>query len=273
MNNENNNDNHQEEDGLEMPKLDIRQENEFKKMKMNLEHGAIFPDELSKNLPPEIEGQFLDSIMNFEKAFRNSKQIQVFDKMGRPEFIPENVLNDNEVDVELEKIEAILRQNGLHLEVLADYEDQSRLIYKFITEELFFLEVDDLAMQGFVTNFIYEDFHQNHRYELERDTLDFLTMILDKKTDFYDKYHAKDIVNNVEINNFRFFFKKFKIKDYELLEIIFDEEKAKTTFDIDFWGKIKGSESKIYFSGKGSINFEYKNGYWCVTEVFLPKTD
>jgi hypothetical protein len=267
MNNENNN---HDEDDFEMPKLDIRQENEFKKMKMNLEHGAIFPNDLSKQLPPEIEGQFLDSIMSFEKAFRNAKKISVYDKIGRPDFVPENVLNDHEVKESLEKIEFILRQNGLNLDVLADYQDEERLIYKFITEELFNVEVDDVRVPGFNTNFIYEEFHQNHKYDLERDTLDFLTMFLNKKSDFYDEFHSKDAANHIELNNFRSLFKKLKLKLFEINEIVFDEQNAKTTFSIDFWGKVSGIENKIFYSGEGTMTFEYKGGYWCLVEVKLP---
>ena len=47
----------------EMPKLDLRQENEFKKMKMTLESGAVFPENFNKEMPPEIESQFLDFII------------------------------------------------------------------------------------------------------------------------------------------------------------------------------------------------------------------
>lgn len=266
----NNDINNNDEDDFEMPKLDIRQENEFKKMKMNLEQGAIFPDDLSKQLPPEIEGQFLDSIMSFEKAFRNAKQISVYDKIGRPDFVPENVLNDQEVKESLEKIESILSQNGLNLDVLADYDDEERLIYKFITEELFNLEVDDVNVPGFNTNFIYEEFHQNHKYDLERDTLDFLNMFLNKKSNFYDEFHSKDATNHIELNNFRSRFKKLKLKLFEIKNIVYDEQNAKTTFNIDFFGKIKGNENKIYFSGKGLMTFEYKHGYWYVQKVILP---
>lgn len=268
MNNENNN--QDQEDDFEMPKLDVRQENEFKKLKMNLEHGAIFPDNLSKNLPPEIESQFLDSIMSFEKAFRNADQISVYDKIGRPDFVPENVLNDQEVKESLEKIESIMRQNGLNLDVLADYDDEERLIYKFITEELFNLEVDDVRIPGFNTNFIYEEFHLNHKYDLERDTLEFLNVFLSKKSDSYEKYYAKDVANNFETDNFRSLFKKFKLKLFEIISIDFDDEKAKTTFNIDFWGKMSGNDNKIFFSGKGTLNFEYKYGCWNVVEVLLP---
>jgi len=39
------------------------------------------------------------------------------------------------------------------------------VIYKFITEELFDHEMDDIMLPGFVHHFIYEEFHPNHEYD------------------------------------------------------------------------------------------------------------
>ena len=261
---------HDNQDDFEMPKLSVRQENEFKKMKMNLESGAVFPDDLSKNLPPEIESQFLDSIINFEKAFRNSKKISLFDKIGRPNYVPENILNDPEVTEELKNIKLLLQKNGINLDVLANYDDEERLIYKFIIEELFLLEVDDIDLPGMSSCFTYEEFHQNHKYDIRRETDQFLNMILNKKSNFYDVNHSKDLKNHVEINNFRSLFKKFKIKLINNINIIHNEEIAKATFNIEFWGKMEGNDNKIHYSGEGSMTFEYNSGYWCVTQVNLP---
>lgn len=257
----------------ELPKLNIKQENEFKKLKLNLEHGAIFPDQLHPDLPPEIESMFLDSVINFEKAYQNVKQISVFDKLGKPEFKPAETLSDVEIAIELDRMMDLMQQNSLALSVLVEYEDQERLIYSFITDELFLHEIDDLNIPGIVTNFIYEEFHQNHKYDLEQATDDFLKMFLNKKSDFYDEYHSKDATNHQEINNFRSLFKKFKIKFLEFRDIAFDEENAKVVFNIDFWGKIQGTEAKIFYSGDGSMTFEYEHGYWYVREVSLPIID
>ena len=269
-NNSMENQNHEEE---ELPKLDIHQENEFKKLKLSIEHGASYFGKGNADLPPEIEGQFLDYVMNFENASKNAKQITVFEKLGKPEFKPADTLSDEEIGIEFERITDLMRQNGLALSVLANYEDENRLIYSFITEELFLHEINDLDMPGMVTNFIYEEFHQNHKYDLEQATGEFLRMFLNTKSDFYDEFHSKDATNHEELNNFRSLFKKFKIKFLEFRAIIFDEKDAKVEFEIDFWAKIKGSGSKIYYSGVGNMTFEYEYGYWYVREVTLPITD
>lgn len=257
----------------ELPKLSVEEENEFKKLKLSIEHGAIFPDKMSNNLPPEIESMFLDSVMNFENAYRNVKQISVYEKIGKPEFKPETTLSDDEITVELDRIMDLMHQNGLALDVLADYNDENRLIYSFITEELFLHEIDDMKVPGMVANFIYEEFHQNHKYDLEHATEDFLRMFFNTKSDFYDEYHSKDAINHEELNNFRSLFKKFKMRFFDFKTIIFDEKNAKVEFAIDFWAKIKGTDSKINYSGNGSMTFEYEYGFWSVRKVDLPIKD
>ena len=257
----------------ELPKLNIEEENEFKKLKLSIEHGGSFFGKTNNDLPPEIEGQFLDYISNFENAFQNAKKITVYEKLGNPEFKSEATLSDDEINVELERIEGLMRQNGLHLDVLCDYENENRLIYAFVIEELFLYEVDDMNVFGMTTNFIYEEFHQNHKYDLEQATVDFLKMFFNTKSDFYEEYHNEDALNHEELNNFRALFKKFKMSFFDFKDVTFNEQNAKVEFEIDFWSKIKGTDSKINYSGNGSMTFEYEYGFWFVRKVSLPIND
>jgi hypothetical protein len=257
----------------ELPKLDIHEENEFKKLKLSIEHGATFFNNSDSNIPPEIESQFLDYITNFENAFQNTTQISVFDKLGKPEFKPVATLTDAEISNELERIENLMQDYDLNLDVLADYDNEERLIYTFITEELFPHKIDDLNVPGMRTCFIYEEFHPNHEYDLKRNTEDFLRMFFNKKSDFYKKSHSKEATNHIALNYFRSLFKKFKMTLFEFNEITFDEKDAIVKFKIDFLGKIKGTDTKITYSGDGNITFKQEYGYWYLREVNLPIID
>lgn len=259
-------------DDDELPKLSIEQENEFKKMKLKLEHDAIFPDRSELNLPPELEGMFLDSIFNFEKAHKNAKRITVFEKLGFPDFKPASELSDKKIESGLKKLEKLMDKNNIGLDVICDYDNEERLIYTFITEELFLIEILDVNLKGMNTIFIYEDFYPNHKHDLERSTEDYLKMFFDKKSDFYEKYHEQSATNHLEMNNFRSLFKKFKIKNFEIITVDFDLEQAtaKTTFNLIFWAQIAGTDSKITYSGNGSMTFELKQGLWYTQEVLLP---
>jgi hypothetical protein len=68
----------------------LRTENEFLKLKLMLEHGGQFgemEEDSNTELPPEIENQFLNNVLAFEKQFSEHKVIKVYDKIGRPQHL------------------------------------------------------------------------------------------------------------------------------------------------------------------------------------------
>lgn len=58
----------------ELPSLSIEDKNQFKQIKIGLEHGGFFGKEGS-TISPEIEGQFLDYVIEFEKQFKDAKRV------------------------------------------------------------------------------------------------------------------------------------------------------------------------------------------------------
>ena len=59
----------------------LKAENDFLRMKLMLENGAEFGNiESDKDLPPNIENEFLNYIIEFEKHAENPVYIKVFDK-------------------------------------------------------------------------------------------------------------------------------------------------------------------------------------------------
>ncbi|MEC5164429.1 hypothetical protein RCH18_000145 [Flavobacterium sp. PL11] len=257
-------------DDEDLPKLTIEQENEFKKLKLSIEHGGIFFNKKNPNIPPEIEGQFLDYVSNFENSFKNSIRITVFEKMGKPAFKIPEMLTDAEITIELDTIIQIMQSFDIALDLICNYADEERLIYTFIVTELFQQEIEDINIDGMVTHFIYEDFHQNHKYDLEVATIDFLKMFLNKKSTFYKDHHSEDAVNEAEINLFRDLFDEFELQLFEISDIAFNEKNALVQFKIEFSAQNEDHRPKISYSGDGSISFEYEFGYWYIKMVHLP---
>jgi hypothetical protein len=253
-----------------LPELTIEQENEFKKIKIELEHDAVFFENDKTNLPPEVESQFLDYITNFENKFKDVKTTTVYEKIGKPSYIEANLLNNLEIELELERIETIMANHNLVLDVLCDYENEERLIYSFITEQLFNEEISDIDIPGMITNFIYEEFHPNNESDIKKGCFDFINMFLDIDNDLYIRYHYEDATNHIELNNFRNLFQVLKIENFKFHSLIINEENAKANFYIDFHGIFKQTDLKINYSGNGEIIFKHEYGYWNVQNVSLP---
>ena len=78
----------------------LKNENEFLKMKLMLEQGAQFGSMTGDGgLPADIENQFLKNIMAFEKQAAEKKMIKVFDKIERPShFKPVNEIPDDAIE-------------------------------------------------------------------------------------------------------------------------------------------------------------------------------
>ena len=261
--------NHLPDDHDDMPKLDIRQENTFKKLKMSLENGAVFPESMSENLPPEVEAAFLDSLQNFTHAFDNSKRITIFEKIGKPHFVPENVLNDNELHQEIESVVELLHDHGIQFEVLVENEYDNRDIYKFLTQELPLKEIDDLQIPGMMLCFTYEDFYPNHRYDLIQNTTDFAEQLLNLKQNYYeDEIYENQGVLDL-IREFRSQFLRLKFIDFQLLNTLITPEKGTVDFMLSFKStdilNQKQEETRV-----GQLGFTFDDGFWQISSFRLP---
>lgn len=263
--------NQQNENEEDLPKLNISQENEFKKMKMGLELGAKFRDfNADKSLPPEIESHFLDHIANFEKQFKSAKKITVYKKIGEPTIIPSADLTNDALIDEIKNIFKKLRKNNLVLDIIFEEQTDPRELYAFMTTDFYELEVDDIRMKGMQACFLYEDFRPNHRCMLQHITKKLVKSYLNKDSNRYKKEFKEAIEFKHGLTVFRKSFVKFKIQTFKVFDLSFDESSATVNFNIEFWGKTSKNSEKLYFSGDGFVNFNPLFSTWEPIALFLP---
>jgi hypothetical protein len=248
----------------------LRMENEVKKMKLMLEHGAVFSEPSGdKTLDPLIENEFLKSVEAFENVYQDAERILLYDFIERPDFIPVKDVPDSQISAELERIMSILNKNGIQLDTICEVEE--REIYRFVTEELFRHEMDNMRIPGMMNCFIYEEFHPNHEYDIREHSMYGIKSFLNKKTEFYTSFFSKEAEEDTRLINFRNAFKSFSLKHFEITHLTFDEDKAFVRFDIDFSGKIEGSKEKQRFTGEGSVELVYRWDYWCIQTINFPE--
>jgi hypothetical protein len=244
-------------------------QNDLKKFKLSMEHGMDFSKGYrSKDLPPEIENQFLDYVDQFEKAYHNAGRISVFDFIGKPKFVKENQLSETELKTELEKISKIMEKKGISLDVIYSVED--RILYHFITEELFPYEIDDIRIAGLISNFIYEEFHPNHvediKSHLDRSIIDFF----DRSRKFDTIYLTEKLKNNRCLQNYREAFESFTLQQSDIKEVNVDGEKARATIQLEFSGILEGNQGTQNFSGLATVYLLSEYGFWSLDEVDFP---
>ncbi len=266
---------------------DKKIDNELKKKEIEKEFGAHFV-KLNEDLPPEIESAWLNSVQEFEKQYENAKLTTVWEFMGKPSFKTKEELAPQELTMELKRLFELLQDSNIALDTLCEVDDLE--LYRFITEELFQYEMDDICMPGMTSCFTYEEFHPNAKLDIERAIDYFFRMTMGKMENFggtgYDMLyvdtdkHENSAGNRVDkqividsINNFLDAFDSFEVVSYEEndFELNQDETDAKVTFTIHYRGLfVKGKET-YDFTGDGCFRLrpsEY--GGWEMYFIDLP---
>ncbi|MGB8192941.1 MAG: hypothetical protein WCF67_13520 [Chitinophagaceae bacterium] len=159
----------------------LRLENEQMRHKLQTQAGAII--NFKEELPPEVENVFLSSVLAFEEASQNMKMVSVYEFLGRPEYKKIEELTPEEISAELKRLQQLLEDGQLILDVLDEYDDA--IIYKFITEELFLQDTYESLLPGMIRHFTYEAFYPNHKLDIRERVLDFLGDWFERKLDEY----------------------------------------------------------------------------------------
>ena len=162
------------------PEQNARIENEILKLKMQAERGAFFGGKV-EYLPPELEAEFLKNVQQFEDSFDKASEISIYECIGQPAYKKAEELMPEEVKGEITKIIELMHSKNIILEVLGEYE--LSVIYKFITEELFQEKIREVNFPGYIHNFIYEEFHPNHKIDISRSAQEFLNHWFEKGFD------------------------------------------------------------------------------------------
>ncbi|HEB62830.1 MAG TPA: hypothetical protein ENI82_06730 [Bacteroidetes bacterium] len=235
------------------------------------------------DLPPEIESQFLDHIMEFEKQFQKQNNTTVYKRIGSPDFIKPDKLQEKQLSEELDKITKLMNKNGIRLDTICEVEEKE--IYRFITEELFDQEIEDINIPGMMATFIYEEFYPNHEYDIKEHTEDVLNYILKPDKEFWeyiplerDNFISKD-GNKIKekelkkiIFNFKDSFSSFTLNKLEFIEVQFDlkQQKGSAEFRISYNAQSESGTENMKFEGKGHFNLKYEYEYWTVSGIEMP---
>lgn len=258
----------------------LRIENEIKKMKLSLEHGANFFSPSENKLSPEQEGQWLNHVQKFEDSYAKSKRIMLYDFIEKPIYKPLNEILEVEINFELKRILNLLGQKGVCIDTICKVDD--RELYRFITEELFLEETDDMMIEGMTQNFIYEEFHPNHEHDIKNHCKEFLEVILNKKRSLNPSFMAmsneiyfnngilkqEDVVKKMEA--FREAFSSFKLQHFKIASLKIAEDIADVGFEIDYTGIIEGRNVSKRFAGSGGFGLKFENDYWCINKISIP---
>ena len=260
---------------------ELRASNELLKLKLELEHGMRSYQ--SDGLSPELENKWLRYIYNHEQLYNQCGSISVYDYIGRPPFAAIENLERKHVAAELERLLVVMRSHGVQLDCMCEYDDA--VIYRFVTTELFGVEMDNIRMPGLVNHFTYEDFHMNNQYELERIGIDLIKSIYNHE--WRPEYDSVFVASAVKCNGISHDFHGFSsvimgfqqrhsflaIRELHVTEVSVDEinGRGQVTATIEYLSQVHyGKQEQL--QGDCAISFQRDSvtGFWNVVDINLP---
>lgn len=257
---------------------EIKFENELLKLKLQTEFG-MQEHGVSTELSPEVENMWLNNIYAFEAQFKNAKRIKVYDAIGRPTLPKAEDLTDEEVAKALAEVELVMEKRGIALDCCCEYEN--RTIYRFITEELFECEMDDILIPSMVCHFIYEEYHPNHAHDLRRGTEQFMRSLLE--LDWNPEYDMYSLAETVRIKKRSFERKavsvliaefqsgrKFEIKQLDILDASFNLEQKVGSVKANIEYRDLSKHEDEIIKGACSVSYVFDEPVWRVSRFRLP---
>jgi len=260
---------------------ELRASNELLKLRLEREHGMRYYE--SSGLSPELENKWLRYICDHEELYNQCGRIPVYDFIGRPPFTAIENLESKNISAELERLLSVMRSHGIQLDCMCEYDD--KVIYQFVTTELFGVEMDNIRMPGLVNHFTYEDFHMNNQYEIERIGVDLIKSIYNHE--WRAEYDSVWVGAAIKCNGIPHDFHAFssliigfqqrhsllEIRELHVNEISVDELNGRGQMNATLvYLSQEHYGARDQFRGDCVINFskDSQSGYWNVIDINLP---
>jgi hypothetical protein len=107
----------------------------------------------SPNLSPEMESEWLDYILEFERQFENAPRITVRARVGDPAPPPLEAVDPGDLVAAVDALLELLAAHTINVEFLGEVDYET--VYRYLTEELLDEEIDDIRIPDLWVNFIY----------------------------------------------------------------------------------------------------------------------
>ena len=137
---------------------------EDRKSEMDFDINEFYDDELddyvddkNDNFKVEDDSEFLNEMKEFEKQHEGSKIVNVYKLIGKPSFKKFTELDKDTLKTEYQKFLTLLDTRNIIVHFKNDYPIKEK--YRFVTEEIFSQDAEDVKGTNLHVNFIYEDFH------------------------------------------------------------------------------------------------------------------
>jgi hypothetical protein len=253
--------------------------NEAKKQELREKYGAEFHTG-NCDLPPEVEGRWLNEIEEFERQFECTEHVTVRRFVGDPPVRQLGEIPSEELEQEVEHLLEILRSNNIA--VTMPEEISHAEAYRFLTEELLRQEIADIRISGFTLNFLYEEFHPDIAREATWAAEDFFQAVFerreqvianllsaDESLDARGAFQSPDILR-ADIFSFLGDIAVFLDWDAEVTHCTVDGDRALILARVFWTGLNVETLRKVSACGRAQLRLKLSDEVWHVIHAELP---
>ena len=156
-------------------------------------------------------------------------------------------------------------------------------MYRFVTEELFKHEIEDVKVRGWVHQFIYEEFHPNPEYDVRSATFYGLQAIFDKGIIFFDDNYSEEMKDSIglsmepdelreKIEEFWNRFNNIKMDGYVCEKIEIDNEAGTANLVYNVTYKTQTEKGRKYKKENTAVEFnlvrsKFSDSWWEIKQV------
>jgi len=218
------------------------------------------------SLHEDMETEFLQSVLSYKKNLEENRKIKIVDKLGNPRhFRPVDKITNKNIDKAWIQLYDYMYERGIYFYV-RNPNIRSRELYRFVTEELFELEVENTDKTGTMDCFIYDEFYPDYKYENQKVAVDECIMHFFEKKDLFDFYFS----DSIKFNRYKDVSKKELFKMITFFRTTYDAVKNLQVIVKNC--NLKGYTCKV--TGSYKANFivagdeKIKAGRWIVEFIF-----
>lgn len=143
-----------------------------KKDKLRTEYRMEF-EYTNPGFSPEVENEWLDYVVEFERQFEQANRITVRERIGNPPIQPLSGLPLNVAGETVTILLDLLAAHGIAVDFLGEVDELEA--YRYLTEELLDEEMDDIRIEGMMTHFTYSTPEYDVQMWVENFVLDLFT--------------------------------------------------------------------------------------------------
>jgi hypothetical protein len=155
------------------------------------QYGLAF-EYTDSRLSPELENEWLDHVLEFERQFEQAERITVRQRIGDP---PIQSLSDLPLHAVGEAVTALLdllAAHGIAVDFLGDVDELEA--YRYLTQELLDQEMDDIRVEGMITHFTYS----TPEYDVQMWVEDFVLDVFTHEKEYFLPGLAKQPLFNAQ---------------------------------------------------------------------------